>query len=181
MRYLNVDRRLQTENDNRDQTSINGILHIDRWLLDNNILVSDRYLPDAGAFISILAFRIFSNPTLSNGIGINRAWLSNIESLSAQSSGNVDLPFALQWAGRSHLFSFTNLTVWGLGLPLGILAWSGFLWMAWRIFRGELRHILLWGWTAAYLAGSHSPLNPTMRYQLPIYPLLCMMAAWFVF
>ena len=23
--------------------------------------------------------------------------------------------------------------------------------------------------------------NPTMRYQLPIYPLLAMMAAWFVF
>jgi len=180
LRYLNVDRRLQTENDNHDLTPVDETLHIDRWLLDNIYWSQIAIYLIAGAFISMLAFRIFQ-PYAFNGIGINPAWLSNIESLSAQSSGNVDVPFALQWARRSHLFSFTNLTVWGLGLPLGILAWSGFLWMAWRIFKGELRHVLLWGWTAAYFGWQSLAFNPTMRYQLPIYPLLCMMAAWFVF
>src|SRR6185295_10900504 len=92
-----------------------------------------------------------------------------------------DLPWNLQWARRSHLYSFVNLTVWGLGLPLGILAWLGFLYMGWRILKGEWRHALLWGWTAAYFLWQSIQFNPTMRYQLPIYPLLAMMAAWFIF
>ncbi|MDP1997251.1 MAG: DUF2298 domain-containing protein, partial [Gallionella sp.] len=87
----------------------------------------------------------------------------------------------LQWARRSHLYSFENLTVWGLGLPLGILAWAGFLWMGWRILKGEWKHLLLWGWTAFYFGWQSMQFNATMRYQLPVYPLLCMMAAWFIF
>ena len=98
-----------------------------------------------------------------------------------QAQGDADLPWNLQWARRSHLYSFTNLTLWGLGLPLGILAWAGFLYMGWRILKGEWRHALLWGWTALYFLWQSLQFNPTMRYQLPIYPLLAMMAAWFVF
>jgi hypothetical protein len=66
-------------------------------------------------------------------------------------------------------------------MPLGILAWLGFIWMGWRALKGERRHLLLWGWTAFYFGWQSVAFNPTMRYQLPIYPLLCMMAAWLVF
>jgi len=52
--------------------------------------------------------------------------------------------------------------------------------MAVRIFRGERRHALLWGWTVFYFGWQSLVFNPTMRYQLPVYPLLCMMAGWFV-
>jgi len=180
LRSLNVDRRPQAEDDGQPQSTANGVPNIGQWLLDSEYWSKVAIYLMAGAFISILAFRIFQ-PYAFNGISINTTWLSSMESLSAQSSGNADVPFALQWASRSHLFSFTNLTVWGLGLPLGILAWVGFLWMAWRIFKGEFQHALLWGWTAAYFGWQSLAFNPTMRYQLPIYPLLCMMAAWFVF
>jgi YYY domain-containing protein len=133
----------------------------------------------AGALASAVIFRIFM-PYAFNGFGLNPAWVANIKELAAQSSGDADVPFALQWARRSHLFSFVNLTVWGLGLPLGILAWAGFLAMGWRILAGELRHLLLWGWTALYFGWQSLAFNPTMRYQLPIYPLLAMMAAWLI-
>ena len=53
--------------------------------------------------------------------------------------------------------------------------------MGWRVFKGEWRHALLWGWTATYFFWQSMQFNPTMRYQLPIYPFLEMMAAWFVF
>ncbi len=132
-----------------------------------------------GGIASVLMFRIFQ-PYAFSGIGLNPAWLANMKELQGQSSGDADVPFALQWARRSHLFSFTNLTVWGLGLPLGLLAWAGFLWMAWRSFKGEWRHLLLGCWTALYFFWQSLAFNPTMRYQLPIYPLLCMMAGWFV-
>jgi YYY domain-containing protein len=134
-----------------------------------------------GAVISLIAFRIFMPYAFKGVVSISPTFISNIQQLEAQSNGDADVPFALQWARRSHLYGFTNLTEWGLGLPLGILAWLGFLWMAWRIFKGEFRHALLWGWTAIFFVWQSLAFNPTMRYFLPIYPLLCMMAGWFVF
>ncbi|NWG33844.1 MAG: glycosyltransferase family 39 protein [Chloroflexi bacterium] len=134
----------------------------------------------AGGLAALLSFRIFQ-PYAFDGILPNEQWIANIQEQRIQAKGDADLPWNLQWARRSHLYSFENLTIWGLGLPLGILAWSGFLYMGWRILKGEWRHALLWGWTAAYFLWQSLQFNPTMRYQLPIYPLLAMMAAWFVF
>jgi len=133
----------------------------------------------AGGIATIISFRIFQ-PYAFSGLGLNPQWIANIAEQRSQAAGS-DLPWNLQWARRSHLYSFTNLTVWGLGLPLGILAWAGFLLMGWRILKGESKHLLLWGWTAFYFLWQSTQFNPTMRYQLPIYPLLCMMAAWFLF
>lgn len=134
----------------------------------------------AGGLAALIFFRVFQ-PYAFDGIGLNPQWVANIQEQRIQAKGDADLPWNLQWARRSNLYSFTNLTVWGLGLPLGILSWVGFLYMGWRIFKGEKRHALLWGWTAAYFIWQSLQFNPTMRYQLPIYPLLAMMAAWFVF
>lgn len=132
-----------------------------------------------GGLATIVSFRIFQ-PYAFDGIGLNEQWVKNISEQRAQASGDSDLPWNLQWARRTHLYSFVNLTVWGLGLPLGILSWIGFIFMGWRIFKGEYKHLLLWGWTAFYFLWQSLQFNPTMRYQLPIYPLLAMMAAWFI-
>ena len=132
-----------------------------------------------GALATILAFRVFQ-PYAFNGLLPNPQWIDGMKGIRAQATGLADLPWNLQWARRTHLYSFTNLTVWGLGLPLGILAWTGFLAMGWRILKGERRHILLWLWTALYFAWQSLQFNATMRYQLPIYPLLAMMAAWVI-
>jgi YYY domain-containing protein len=139
-----------------------------------------------GALVSLVAFRVFQ-PYAFNGPGffsikLNPEWVQKIKEQLLQASPNADLPWDLQWARRNHLYSFQNLTIWGLGLPLGILSWAGFLWMGWRMLKGEWRqHIMLWSWTAIYFLWQSLQYNPTMRYQLPIYPLLAMMAAWVVF
>ena len=152
----------------------------DHWRLNTEYWTLVIICLIAGGLATIISFRIFQ-PYAFDGIGLNPQWLTNIREQRVQAKGDADLPWNLQWARRSHLFSFTNLTVWGLGLPLGILAWAGFLYMGWRILKGEWRHALLWGWTAFYFLWQSLQFNPTMRYQLPIYPLLGMMAAWFVF
>jgi len=133
-----------------------------------------------GGIAAFLTFRIFQ-PYAFDGLMPNEQWLDNIAEQRVQARGDADLPWNLQWARRTHLYSFENLTTWGLGLPLGILAWVGFLVMGWRILKGEWKHLLLWGWTALYFLWQSLQFNPTMRYQLPIYPLLAMMAAWVVF
>ena len=173
VRYLTVDRGQQTDEldgntVNRSSSTVNQY-----WILIIACLL-------IGGLASLISFRVFQ-PYAFDGFGLNPQWVANIQEQRVQAKGDADLPWNLQWARRSHLYSFTNLTVWGLGLPLGILAWVGFLYMGWRILKGEWRHALLWGWTAAYFIWQSLQFNPTMRYQLPIYPLLAMMAAWVVF
>ncbi len=167
VRYFAVDRKQQTELKTDHSLSGTG------WLLITLFLV-------AGGLATIISFRVFQ-PYAFKGLGLNPQWVANIQEQRLQATGDADLPWNLQWARRTHLYSFTNLTVWGLGLPLGILAWAGFLLMGWRILKGEWRHALLWGWTAFYFAWQSLEFNPTMRYQLPVYPLLVMMAAWVLF
>jgi YYY domain-containing protein len=134
-----------------------------------------------GGMAAFLTFRIFQPYAFSGIVTPDKQWLENIAEERVQARGDADLPWNLQWARRTHLYSFKNLTIWGLGLPLGILAWAGFLYMGWRILKGEWEHALLWSWTALYFIWQSLQFNPTMRYQLPIYPLLAMMAAWGVF
>jgi YYY domain-containing protein len=143
------------------------------------------------AFVSLLVFRLlqpyaFSGPGFF-GVKLNPLWVENIRAQRAQASAEVDFPPAMQWARRPIWFSFQNMVVWGLGLPLGMLAWAGFLWVGWRLLTVYKKdreqwfsHLLIWSWTAVYFAWQSIQLNPTMRYQLPIYPTLAIFAAWAV-
>ena len=133
-----------------------------------------------GGLASILSFRIFQ-PYAFIGLRINPQFLSNLAEVRSQSSPLADLPWALQWADRSHLFSLHNMVIWGLGLPLGLLAVAGFLWMGWRILKGEWQtHLLVWLYTGLYVLWQSLQFNPTMRYELPVYPTMALLAAWLV-
>ncbi|MFN8597565.1 MAG: DUF2298 domain-containing protein [Anaerolineae bacterium] len=83
----------------------------------------------------------------------------------------------------------------GLGVPLGLAAWIGWAWAAWQTFlspylkrrAGSLidwlvevaksRHLLIWVWVTAYFVYQSTQWVKSIRYQLPIYPLLVMFAA----
>jgi YYY domain-containing protein len=132
---------------------------------------------------SLISFRIFQ-PYAFTGPGFlgfkpNPHWIETLSTLKAQTGGDVDFPPALQWARRPIWFSLQNMVIWGLGLPLGITAWAGFLGMGWRMLKGEWKkHAVIWVWTALYFAWQSRQWNSTMRYQLPIYPLLAIFGAW---
>jgi YYY domain-containing protein len=159
----------------------------EKWQTDPKLI--QKRLADAvvycaiGAVISLFVFRVtqpyaFSGPGFF-GLKPNPLWMANIQEQRNQSTGDVDFPPALQWARRSILFSGKNLTVWGLGLPLGLFAWAGFLLAGWRMLKGDWqRHILIWGWTGGYFAWQSLANNPTMRYQLAVYPGLAIFAGW---
>ncbi|MCE5207392.1 MAG: DUF2298 domain-containing protein [Chloroflexi bacterium] len=137
------------------------------------------------AVVSIIVFRIFQPYAFTGpgflGILPNQKWVDNMVELSGQSSGEVDSPPALQWARRPLSFGLENMVKWGLGLPLGLLACIGFLWMGYRIFKGEwFDHALLWGWTAIYFVWQSLNFTSSMRYFLPIYAMLEIIAAWLV-
>ena len=132
----------------------------------------------AGALVCIIFVRIFQ-PYAFNGLWFDHKWLDNMTQLANLSSRAADYPPAMQWARRSILYSGQNLIEWGLGIPLGLLAFGGLLLAAWLMYKGEVqKYLVLWVWTTAFFAWQSLASNPTMRYQLPIYPTLAIFAGW---
>ena len=150
----------------------------------DRILLAIALLLIVGGFFAVLSFRTFQPYAFKGEFGfldvrINPLWMKSMQEQRAQASGDVDFPPALQWADRPVWYSAWHMVVWGLGVPLGILAFLGLVWMGWRTFKGEWKlHALLWGWTVFYFIWQSMQFNPTMRYEMPIYPLMAMMAAW---
>ncbi len=150
-----------------------------RWLI--NAMV---YLGIA-AFLSLLFFRIFQPYAFLGpgffGVRPNPQWVANIKEQRAQAAGDIDFPPSLQWARRPLWFSAQNMAEFGLGIPLAILAALGFLWAGWRMLKGDWEHhVVLWLWGGFYFVWQSFQFNPTMRYQLPTYPILAIYAAWAV-
>jgi hypothetical protein len=174
LRYLGASRKPQAT----EETIVDDQPLASRQPLNTNywLLIATGLL--GGALASFISFRIFQ-PYAFDGLGLNPQWVANIKEQRLQATGNADVPWICNGAAHTSVFIHER-NLWGLGLPLGILAWAGFfIWVS--ILKGEWRHALLWGWTAIYFVWQSLQFNPTMRYQLPIYPLLVMMAAWFVF
>ena len=138
----------------------------------------------AAALLSVILFRIFQpyafeGPAIWNVLP-NPDWLANISEIAGQNKGNTDAPYALQWANRTPIwFAWKNMVLWGMGLPLGLAAWAAWAWAGWETLRGRWgRHFLLVLWTGAYFLWQSTGFTPAMRYQLPVYPSLILLASW---
>ncbi|MCJ7825659.1 MAG: DUF2298 domain-containing protein [Anaerolineales bacterium] len=136
------------------------------------------------ALLSLLVFRIFQ-PYAFEGPGflnvrLNPKWLANMAEVRNLAAGNTDAPYALQWADRAPVFfSLKNIILWGLGLPLGILGWVGLGWAIIEMIRGRWeRYLIPVVWTAGTFIWQSINFTKAMRYQLPIYPTLALLAAW---
>ncbi len=120
-------------------------------------------------------------------------FLDNIAVVGQQVSGVLDFPPAQQWASRTpFLFPLQNMILWGMGLPLGLvawLAWAGAGWQmlraawvgwngGWELLRRRLVHLIPWSWIAFYFAWQGGQFGMTMRYYLLLYGLLAIFAAW---
>lgn len=139
-----------------------------------------------GALAAFIVFRIFQPYAFSGpgffGIIPNPKWVENLRELSGQTSGTADFPPALQWARRPATFALENMIRWGMGIPLGVLVWAGFLFMAWRMVKKDWgKHIVIWLWTALYFGWQSQTWNPSMRYMVLVYPTLAIMGSWLIF
>jgi hypothetical protein len=138
-------------------------------------------LAGVSAFVTfrVLQPYAFEGPAIWN-ILPNREWLADLAEVRVQSSGLADLPFALQWADRPPvLFALGNLLYWGMGLPLGLAAWASWGAAVVQAVRGRWqRHLIPIVWTGAFFLWQSTAFTPAMRYMLPVYPTLILLAAW---
>ncbi len=145
------------------------------WVYLRNIVIA--------GFVCILAFRIFQ-PYAFSGPGFfniipSEKWITTMKEISAQSTGDVDFPPALQWARRPIWFAPYNMILFGMGLPFGLAAFTGLILMAWRMATANWRkHILIWGWTAVYFTWQATNWVRAMRYQVLVYSMFAIIAAW---
>ncbi len=113
---------------------------------------------------------------------LNPSWLEQMNKSRQQQVGNDDSPPNHQWATRTPLvFPWRNLVQYGLGWPLGLAAWLGWLWALIEGLRGRAeswRHVLPVAWIGLYFGWYGAGWVLTMRYFLPIVPALCLTAAW---
>ena len=135
------------------------------------------------SFVAFLAFRVFQPYAFSGpgflGLALNEKWLKVMREVIDQVAGNSDWPPNTHWTNRSITYAWTNMAVWGLGLPLGLAGWLGWVWAAKRIWNGDWsRHLLPFVWVAVYFVWQNMQFWRYMRYFLPIYPFIILFAAW---
>ncbi len=118
-------------------------------------------------------------------IGFNPQWLGNMEEIQRLQQPDASFPPALQWTDRAPiLFPLTNMVLYGMGLTAGIAAWLGLLWALWRIAAVRpdwTAHAIPVSWSLLYFLFMGTRWVKSVRYFLPIYPTLFLLAAWAVF
>jgi hypothetical protein len=94
--------------------------------------------------------------------------------------GLIDLPYVRQFAGTiPYLYELQNMVLWGQGLTLGLTALAGLLWLCWYLLSRRLLSAWLvpLSWVVVYGAITGSFYVKFMRYMLPLYPFLTLLAA----
>jgi hypothetical protein len=129
-----------------------------------------------------MSFRASTGDTTVFTLHLNQDWLDSMKVAQNESNGIGGGPPGEQWAHRTAiLFPLVNIVLWGLGLPLGIMGWAGFLMAAWQLVRSGKNwrsHLLPLVWSAGYFLFMGTRWVKSIRYFLPIYPFLCLFAAW---
>lgn len=107
-------------------------------------------------------------------------WLANMREVVAISTGETDIVFTRQFYGRIPLiWPGWNMVVWGLGLGLGLAAWISWACAGWQSIRRRLWcHAIPFLWVGIVFFHLGTTYQCTLRYFLPIYGSLCVLAAW---
>ncbi len=129
-----------------------------------------------------MSFRAPTGDTSVFTFHLNQDWVASMKIAQQESSGAISSPPAEQWTDRAAIiFPWINMVVWGMGIPLGLVSWIGFFYASWETFRSRLawkKHFLLIVWVGGYFLFMATRWVKSMRYFLPIYPFLCLLAAW---
>ena len=114
----------------------------------------------------------------------NDRWLENASSGSFGVSGLQDAPPNWQWLSRAaYVYPLKDMLLWAMGPPLAVLAWAGWGWAGWRIVklrRDALKNLTLLLWVGGYFLWMNQVWPMTMRYYLPLYSALVVLAAWLI-
>ena len=109
-----------------------------------------------------------------------KAYIGQILAQNAMVSGLMDAPYTRQYTGTApYLYFIQQLSQWGLGWPLGLVAWGGFAWalvVAARRKAGPALVVML-AWALPYFAVTGAFHTKFLRYMAPLLPVLLVFGA----
>jgi YYY domain-containing protein len=155
-----------------------------RWFPTEFVLVL------ASLCLGALVFRLaqpyaFVGPSFTHW-ALQPRWLEEIQHVSDLSRLPTDgWPPSVQWFGRTpYAYAWYNMAMWGMGIALGIAGTLGLL----GALLTQLRRLQLSPalavpslWVVGYFAFTGGLHQMTMRYYLPLYPALTLLAVWGIF
>ena len=109
-----------------------------------------------------------------------RAYASNVLAQNAMVSGLMDAPYTRQYIGTLPYWYFVQqLGQWGLGWPLGLVAWGGFVWALIRfgMRRAGRAEVVMLAWALPYFALTGVFHAKFLRYMAPLLPFLLIFGA----
>jgi hypothetical protein len=110
-------------------------------------------------------------------------WQAVVKEQGDMVSGMADFPFTRQYRGTLPYLYFIDQQIrWGMGWPLGLLAFAG---LAWVLIRAVLRRAspgewILLSWVILYFVPTGLFLAKFMRYMVPVDPLFVLFGAGLV-
>jgi len=137
----------------------------------------------AVVLVALVAFRVaqpqaFTGPGFF-GLKLNPQWKDDMAYISKLVSGEIDYPPSHQWANRPAVwYMLKNQLLWGMGLPMGLAVWGGWALMAYGLLKRRGNHLLPWVWMTFSFFYQSIQFVKAMRYILPIYPTMALVAAY---
>lgn len=117
-------------------------------------------------------------------------FIKNLQQLKAFDDPNSLYPPGIQWITTKRIiFPFKNIILWGLGLPLGIISIIALIYSVIDIIKKIKKipsstHLFIYLLTVVWILFLFTyqgiQFSKTMRYFLPIYPFLAILAANFI-
>ncbi|PIV00995.1 hypothetical protein COS54_01885 [Candidatus Shapirobacteria bacterium CG03_land_8_20_14_0_80_39_12] len=146
---------------------------------------------------SLLVFRLAQPQAFTTGnflsLKINPQFIANLTELKSYNDPNSWSPPGIQWKKTLPIiFPLKNLILWGLGLPLGIIAAAAVPYAIISLIRlitkkkifplslSSFGLFLIWLWVLGLFFYQGLQFTKTMRYFLPIYPFLAILSAKFL-
>jgi uncharacterized membrane protein len=127
--------------------------------------------------VALLTFAITSPFAILDWANFSHAVLTE---QGAMVRGAADFPFTRQYRGTiPFLYQIEQLVRWGIGWPLGLLAFASFAWALVKLLIGRARpgEWIILSWVVPYFVLTGLFLAKFIRYMVPVTPFLMVFAA----
>jgi YYY domain-containing protein len=131
----------------------------------------------------VVSFVVFAVTSPFVLLDFQNFWRAVVKEQGDMVTGVADFPFTRQYRGTpAYLYFIQQQIQWGMGWPLGLLAFAGLAWVLiralWR--RASPGEWILLSWVVLYFGPTGLFLAKFMRYMVPVVPLFVIFGAGLV-
>ncbi|UCC89249.1 MAG: glycosyltransferase family 39 protein [Anaerolineales bacterium] len=130
--------------------------------------------------VGLVSFVVFAVTSPFVLLDFESFWQAVVREQGDMVSGVADFPFTRQYRGTpAYIYFIVQQIRWGMGWPLGLLAFAGLAWVLARAILGRASpgEWILLSWVILYFGPTGLFLAKFMRYMVPVVPLFVLFGA----